>query len=302
MRKEQLMIKKMLLIGLAIAFLGVPVFAGDLPEIDSVGCDKTNVFTLGDAVKKWVTDTNVVNACEDSNFTGIAPAKVIKPEWREKFDGPSAPSEDSCFKYLFPGYKSQLVIPVSGKKTYLWRIVLQYVPQSDLDINIRDCVLKNNSDVVFGCSPLAGSEQTGRYTWPDGSVVWVKGINPSMTVTAYPGPYAEDGFSAPFILHNRLMGTLNDIPFNKVLYTSKAIWEEGLVARMPQSLVPAPVGLEYTLSAGDIIEVKIEVPAGNAAFIRYGQDNIAIKYIGVCGTGISANDYPLYTPPPPCCG
>lgn len=292
------MIKKMLLIGLAIAFLAVPAFAGDRPEIDSVGADNKNVFTLADAIKSWVIANNPEN--QDSDFTATAP-KLIKPEWRELFDPPVAVSADTCFSGLFPGYKSALTVPVSGKKTYIWRIVLQYVPQSDLNINIRDCVLKNNSFEVFGCSPYAGSEQTGRYTWPDGSVVWVKGINPSMTVTAYPGPYAEDGFVAPFILHNRLMGTLNDIPFSKVLYTSKAIWEEGLVARMPQSLVPAPVGLEYTLSAGDIIEVKIEVPAGNAAFIRYGKDNIAIKYIAVCGTGIVEADYPSYTPPPPCC-
>jgi hypothetical protein len=299
MRKEQLMIKKMLLIGLAIAFLAVPAFAGDRPEIDSVGADNANVFTLGDVIKNWVITMNPENA--DSDFTGVAPAKVINPAWREKFTPPAQVSLDTCFNYLFPGYQSALTGPVSGKKTYTWRIVLQYVPQSDLDINIRDCVLKNNSFIVFGCSPYDGSEQTGRYTWPDGSVVWVKGINPSMTVTAYPGPYAEDGFTTPFILHNRQMGGLTDIPFSKVLYTSKAIWEEGLVARMPQTLVPAPVGLEYTLSAGDIIEVKIEVPSGNAAFIRYGKDNIAIKYIGVCGTGILANNYPTYTPPPPCC-
>ena len=38
-----------------------------------------------------------------------------------------------------------------------------------------------------------------------------------------------------------------------------------------------------TLKQGDMIKVKIDIPGTNSCDIRYGEDSIIVKYIGVVG-------------------
>jgi hypothetical protein len=106
-----------------------------------------------------------------------------------------------------------------------------------------------------------------------------------VTAQAIPGPNAAFGFNLPFVLVNRTQGGLFLLPFENLLYTSKALWEEGLVARMPEFMVPnLSGGTEYPLSAGDIIRIDIDLPATSTTDVRYGSDNVCIKYVGVTGT------------------
>jgi hypothetical protein len=103
--------------------------------------------------------------------------------------------------------------------------------------------------------------------------------NPRVTATAIPGPNHVYGWNAPFIMVNRTQGGLFLLPFENLLYTSKALWEEGLVAVMPEI-----ANATYPLSAGDIIRVDIDIPPTSLTDIRYGSDNVVIKYVGVTGT------------------
>ena len=54
---------------------------------------------------------------------------------------------------------------------------------------------------------------------------------------------------------------------------------------MPEFLVPnLSGGTEYPLSAGDMLRIDIEIPFLNPTDIRYGQDNVVVKYVGIDGT------------------
>jgi len=261
------MLKKSLLIVLAVGFLCVPAMAGDRPEFDAVCDDSANYFN--DFIKDLVVANNPWNT--NSDWCGVINPVDEKPY--ERFVPPVQLTADTCF----PNYSSAFT---QWRRTalYTWYIVLQMDPQSDLDVNIVDCVVKHNSKTAFGVNPFEGASQTGRYELPDGTPVFNPGANPQITATAYPGPYAVYGFNAPFVLTNRTQGGLYLVPFDRLPYTSKALWEEGLVAVMPE------YGNGWPLSAGDIIKVDILIPPINVVDIRYGRDNVVIKYVGIDGT------------------
>ena len=40
----------------------------------------------------------------------------------------------------------------------------------------------------------------------------------------------------------------------------------------------------YNLKQGDRIYVKVTIPFNNTCDIRYGQDSVIVKYIGIVGT------------------
>lgn len=264
------MLKKALLIMVAVAFLSVPALAGDRPEFDAVCDDDGNYFN--DIAQNLTSAANPWNA--NSDWCPIAAGA------REVFLPPVQLTPDLCF----PNYDSAFT-QWRRPAVYVWRIVLQMDPQSDLDIKIRDCVVKHNSKTAFGTNPFEGASQTGRYELPDGTPVFVIGANPQVTAVAIPGPYAVFGFTVPFDLVNRTQGGLFELPFRDLAYTSKAIWEESLVARMPEYLVPnLSGGVEFPLSAGDIIEVTIFMPPTNVVDVRYGEDNVEVKYVGIDST------------------
>jgi hypothetical protein len=258
------MFKKALLIVIAFAFLCVPALAGDRPEFDAVADDSANYFN--DAIKDLVVANNPWNTNSAFPWDDAA-------GYGERFVNPAQLTADICF----PNYLSALT---QWRRTalYTWNIVLQMDPQSDLDINIVDCVVKHNSQTVFGENPLEGADQTGRYQLPDGTPIFNPGANPQITVTAYPGPFAVFGFDTPFVLTNRTQGGLYLVPFNRLPYTSKALWEEGLVAVMPE------YGNGWPLSAGDMLQIDVLIPPINTVDIRYGADNVVIKYVGITGT------------------
>jgi hypothetical protein len=267
------MFKKTLLVMVAVAFLCVPALAGDRPEFDAVCGDDANFFN--DFVKNLVVANNPWNT--DSDWCTILGEDDLP---LERFEPPVQLSNDWCF----PGYQSAFT-QWRRPAIYRWYIVLQMDPQSDLDINIVDCVVKHNSKTAFGTNPFEGASQTGRYELPDGTPIFNPGANPQVTAVAHPGANAVFGFVNPFDLVNRTQGGLFLLPFRDLLYTSKALWEEGLVARMPEYLVPNLSGqTEYPLSAGDIIEVDIFMPPTNPVDVRYGQDNVIVKYVGIDGT------------------
>jgi hypothetical protein len=262
--------KKLLFVLLAVAFLCTPAMAGDRPEFDCVGDDSANYFN--DAIKALVVANNPWNLASDFAWDPVA-------LWGELFVPPVQLTADLCF----PGYLSAYT-QWHRPARYTYYIVLQMDPQSDLDINIRDCVYKHNATTIFGAAPFDGADQTGRtFDWL-GNPYFDPGANPRITATAFPGPNAVFGFVNPFFLTNRTQGGLFLVPFVDLLYTSKALWEEGLVARMPELGIAAPNGVEYPLSAGDMVRVDIDIPPTSTTDLRYGSDNVCIKYVGVTGT------------------
>jgi hypothetical protein len=263
------MMKKALLVMFTMAFLSTSAMAGTRPEFDVVGDDQSNTFNC--LAEGLVLENNGWNASSD--FAA------------EAFVAPAELTEDLCF----PGYYSALTTRQRAAQ-YKYTIVLQMDPETDLDINIQDCVYQNNSETIFGSTASTGAFQTGRAINFLGDNYFYDARNPMVTVRAIPGPYAVSGFTTPFYMTNKTQGGFYELPFVNVLYTSKAIWEESLVARMPQWQMNGPQDtMEYPLSAGDIIEVTIDIPHNGVTDLRYGEDNVSIKYVGESGTVYTAD-------------
>ncbi|MCP4114919.1 MAG: hypothetical protein GY737_05835 [Desulfobacteraceae bacterium] len=265
-----------LIVVLLFVVTGSQAYGGGRPEFDAVGNDSLNYFN--DAVTALVLTANPWNT--KSDFTGNPFPGM------EYFNPPVQLTGDLCHD----GYRSAYT-QWRRPARYEWRIVLQMDPQSDLDISIKQCVVKHSSTTVFGKDPWEGGDQTGRYQLTDGTSVFIPGANPSITVEANPGPNAVLGFTSPFILTCRSQGGINDLPLARLPYTGTGIWNRSLVARMPEHQRAAPnQGVEYPLSAGDTIRITIDIPFLNSVDIRYGRDNVTLRYLGVNNTIFTDSD------------
>jgi len=85
-------------------------------------------------------------------------------------------------------------------------------PESDLNVNLYDCVLKHNE-----FSPWVAAEQTGRYRGDWSRLFFIPTANPSITVKTYPGEYATPGFTSSFIMDARALPGLDLVALDDVL-------------------------------------------------------------------------------------
>jgi hypothetical protein len=259
---------KILLAVVLAMFLATSASAGNIPEFDAVGCDNQNFFARTNLPYQVVTynnigpngPINVYGYFNNESFTTSAGQLFADPCWGE---GVMSAMTDAW-----------------NQGIYTWRIVLQMKPETDLNVNIYDCVLKHNSFDIW-----EGADQTGRYRAPWGELVFVPTANPIMTVKAYPGPYATPGFVSPITMDARTLPGLTLVAMDEQLYTSKAHWEEGMVLALPKTGETNTSGqTEYNLKQGDVIEVKVAIPYNNTVDLFYGADNVLLKYVGVIGT------------------
>ena len=282
------MIKKTLMMLVMAVFISAPVLAGNTPEFDCVGDDSSNFFN--DAIKDMVVN-NVDNSYGvlinyDSDLTGLY--ALTLGAYGEVFENTAGPlSLDPCFSDVFTDkdYGSAMV-DTWNEAVYHWRIILQMKPESDIDLNIRDCVMKHNQFDVW-----TGTEQTGRYRAAWGQLFFIESANPSVSVVALAGPWATNASMGVLIMDARKQPTLELVPMDGQLYTSKALWDEALVLVMPETgLINMSGQTMYNLKHGDQIDIVVTVPPNNTCDIRYGEDNIVIKYIGIVGTEVTATD------------
>jgi hypothetical protein len=277
-----IMLKKTLLILIAVTFMCVPAMAGERPEFDAVGDDAAIYFT--DIAKALVLANNPWNA--DSDFTAWPPEDPY-----EFWNGPGGVDPDLCF----PGYFSRLVpAGFAGGLGFAWRIVLQLKPDTDLDINIIDCVVKPNSNTAFGINPNEGAHQTGRYLLMGFLPYFDVTMNPIIRARALAGPNAA-GVWDWFYLTARTHPLLRNVVLDgaRTYFTSKGIWDESIVVRLPEPMLPVdghPGMFESALQQGDMFEIEFQMPAQNPVDIRYGQYSVFVKYVGVTGTDWTLTD------------
>jgi hypothetical protein len=279
---------KMLLMLVLAVFMATAAWAGNIPEFDAVGCDATNFFARTNMPYmvvtwnncgpygpiEWASDFPKGSYSNYEEFTTTAGQLFPDPCW-----GFNEKDVMDLQGIYFRGLTSALT-DAWNEGIYKWRIVLQMKPESDINVNIYDCVLKHNSFDIW-----EGADQTGRYRAPWGELVFVPTANPYMTVRAIPGPYATPNFTSPLILDARTLPGLTLVAMDGQLYTSKAHWEEGIVLALPKTGNTNTSGqTEYNLKQGDVIEVTVEIPSNNTVDLFYGQDNVLLKYIGVVGT------------------
>jgi len=274
--------KKVMLILVAVMLAASTAWAGNIPEFDAVGCDATNVFARTNAaqygqVVKW----NIGPEGPINYYSAIFPAPApFKQEYFKQTAGQLY--LDPCFGFF--GLESALT-DAFNEAVYEWYIILQMKPESDLNVNIYDCVLKHNEQWPMGPGIWGAAEQTGRYRADWGQLFFIPSANPSITVVAYPGEYATPGFSSAFTMDARTLPGLDIVALDDVLYTSKGLWSEGLVVVMPETgKTNASGATTYNLKQGDRIYVKVTIPFNNTCDIRYGADSVIVKYIGIVGT------------------
>ncbi|MBN1842351.1 MAG: hypothetical protein JW883_08755 [Deltaproteobacteria bacterium] len=259
--------RKLILVLIAVAFIATPAFAGNIPEFDAVGCDAANYFN--DAIKWSVIINNTDGFLRPINmFSDFYPTEYFSNTAGQEYPDP-----------CFPQYLSALT-DAYNEAVYEWQIVLQMKPESDINLNIVDCVLKHNEFDIW-----TGAEQSGRYRAPWGQLFFVPTANPSVTVEAMPGAFATPGFESAFTMDARTIPGLSAVKLDSALYTTKALWEEGIVMVLPATGETNASGQTvYNLKQGDVINVEVTIPGNNTADIRYGSDNVILKYIGIVGT------------------
>lgn len=278
---EEHMFKRILLLFVVASLIGTPVLAGGRPEFDAVGDDSANIFN--DTAEQNIVANAVdafLNLIEKfSDFTSFT-----TPFGFAEFFATQAGAlyPDPCFYYL-PGVHAPYLSALTAtydQGAYEWRIVLQMKPQTDINLKIINCVLKNGGTDVF-----SSADQTGFYRTPWGQLAFVQSANPSITVRAFPGPFATPGFLTPVIMDARTMPVLSPVALNNALYTSKALWSETIPLALPATGSSNTSGQSvFNLKQGDMIDVLITIPFNNTVDVRYGSDNVVLKYVGIIGT------------------
>lgn len=273
-------ITKIFSVAVLAVFLASSAWAGNIPEFDAVGNDSTNVFAVYNLPYQLVVANNI-GPNGPINLLSNFPTDWVGPKYtrsKEKFVQTAGQLfADPCYGAV--GLVSAL-IDAYNEAWYEWYIVLQMKPESDINVNIYDCVLKHNEFNIW-----TGAEQTGRYRADWGQLFFVPSANPAMSVWAYPGEFATPGFEKPFIMDARLMPGLGLVSMEEQLYSSKAHWYEGILLAMPETGQTNVAGqTTYNLKQGDLIKVRVDVPFNNTCDIRYGKDNVLLKYIGIIGT------------------
>jgi hypothetical protein len=250
-RKKKMM-KKLALLVLFVAFVSAPALAGNIPEFDAVGDDSANFFN--DFIKDMVVANNIdAGGTVINNFSDFTPYIYTDLEpWEYFVTSASGDDPSPCFPGYFD-YKAGPWFP----NTYEWRIALQMAPETDLDLNIRDCVLKENMRNIWFYA-----QQTGRWRQTNGKLVFAKNKNPRVTVLALPG-IRQPAAAAPFYMDARRMPGLGLTALLQKLYTSKALWEEGIVMKMPEPGTFNQLGQPvFVLREGDLL-CQFDIPWNN---------------------------------------
>jgi hypothetical protein len=274
-----------------LVFASAVAWAGNTPEYDAVGVDKDNFFAQRILYYQIITDDKPILeqlSAFDAEYEILQhPGILYRGE--EFFTNAGQLKQSPCYppNCRFPGGYFAALTDAYNEGTYEWWIVLQMKPESDINLNIYDCVLKHNETDLW-----MYADQTGRYRADWGELIFDASANPIISASVIPGPWATSGFTAQFaasgeelILDARTLPGLVSVPMEDVAYTSKGHFPEGLVLALPKTLNTNGSGqMEWNLKQGDVIHVKVQVPYNNTVDVWYGPASVLVKYIGIVNT------------------
>ena len=249
------------------------------PEFDGVGDDSNNFFN-------GYSENLIIANSRDAAGNQINEFSEFASEYFHNTTGNLTP--DSCFSTSTINYPSVLT-PSWTEATYEWQITLQMKPAADIYLRITNCILKSGADNIW-----KDSRQTGHYRvpWAQDVFVFIPDINPTITVAAIPGPLAVQGFPADgFYLDFRKLPGLETATLVDSLFTMETLSEENIVLVLPQSGANNAIGQTlFDLNQGDQIRITIKIHNRNSADVRFGSDNVELKYLGFAGTEYSTLD------------
>ena len=99
------------------------------------------------------------------------------------------------------------------------------------------------------------------------------------------------GKGAGFYLDARKTPGLESSALVESNYTIQSLSEGNIVLALPRTGYSNVIGQTmYELSQGDLIEVSMDIPYNSTADVRFGSDNVVLKYLGIVGTEYTMAD------------
>jgi len=249
------------------------------PEFDAVGKDSINFF------KDYYKNMVIPNARDKSgrlinDFSDFA---------SERFTNTAAGlTSDRCFSSPGSTYLSSLAATWT-EAAFEWLITLQMKPASDISLQIVGCVLSAGETDIW-----KHARQTGLYStaWAPQAPVFAPQANPRVTVRAFPGPFAKIGFPEEgFYLDARRSPGLESSSLVASYQTIQSLLDGNIIMAFPKTGNTNAQGeTMYELSRGDVVKITIEIPYNNTADVRFGSDNVFLKYLGLVGTEYTTAD------------
>ncbi|BBO70798.1 hypothetical protein DSCA_47280 [Desulfosarcina alkanivorans] len=250
------------------------------PEFDAAGDDSENFFrdALMGRIIDFSRDSTYARINDDSDFSST--------EYFSTNAGDVVP--DPCYSTGSDTFFSALTTSWS-EATYEWEIVLQMQPANDIWLAAYGCVLSSGASDI-----LEDGRQTGMYRtpWAPNQLVFLMEANPKITVRALPGPNAEQGFPVGgFSLDARQLPGLELVSLVESPFPVQAFINHGILMVNPRQGASNSAGeTMYTLHSGDRIRITVHIPPNNTADIRFGQDSVLLRYLGIVGTEFSAGN------------
>lgn len=243
------------------------------PEFDAVGKDSSNFFNdyYKDMVIPSARDRSgrLINDFSDFDSEGFT-------------NTAAGLTSDPCFSSLGTNYLSALA-PSWTEAAFEWLITLQMKPASDISVQVVGCVLSSGETDVWKYA-----RQTGLYStpWAPQSLVFAPQANPRVTVRAFPGPFAKVGFPKEgFYLDARKSPGLESSSLVASYQSIQSLLEGNIILAFPRTGNSNAQGeTMYELNRGDVLRITIETPYNNTADVRFGSDNVFLKYLGLVGT------------------
>ncbi|MGA1871111.1 MAG: hypothetical protein ACMUJM_21465 [bacterium] len=175
--------------------------------------------------------------------------------------------------------------------TYRWRIVLQGIPCSDINIKIYACVMMaetmGSGGIYYNKIKLPTAAQTGTWVENTGHIIHVPTSNPKLEVWAEPGPGHN---FVPFHMTALKMPSLTDRNFtddahdvllngsNDTRFTMISNSPAQIVLKLPEDSINEMGQTTTALEAGDMINIIVGIPEENCVDICLGRDSALLVY------------------------
>ena len=281
-RRKEIPMKGLIALGCAIllhSLYMVALGASNSPEFDTVGCDAYNDHV--DSRKAAIITNSVDTSGTLVNFHSYWSINGEQNYGEYFYTNMGLLFPGPCCTNAECGDIQGLLDAWHDDGLFEWRIILQKMPTTDIELEIVNCVLKHNTFDIW-----TGAAQSGWYPESPSEVVFKPEHNPRITVKAMPGPLASDGFknAGSFIMDARTMPGLGSIPLEDQVVSSMGFWGTHVLMALPQAGKLNTSGqLMHTLRQGDQIKITM-APNIMLVDLFYGPHSAILNYVGAVGS------------------
>jgi hypothetical protein len=307
----------LLVLVVAVVFV-VPAFAGQEPYKAVVWDDsdlyQDEPFYISPKAAQFL-HPDTAYCCEDFIHPAQPQPEVCCKSLVCVTPGPTTPPSQ-CTEWKCQDFqvKENYKVGAGNAGEYEWWIQLPKKPEGELNIEIECGILKPNAFSLFGpeainiCAGITGEKVTGlctRLKTPDGGNTYLTSTAlPMIEAVAYPGCDPSPGFVTPFHLtayrnpgeyrikrnsedellnnaYTQVLGVNGSQGLPGTRIALKACMDKTILVKVPRTGdTNAMHETEYNLHAGDIIKVKMRIPASNTVDFYCNKYSVKIGGIG----------------------